>query len=185
MPKPSFSRVSLAPPVLLLAGLLILGGCSTFEKTTQGVADKLTIYTPDVVQGNFVSREQGELLRPGMSRLQVSDLLGTPLLTDVFHADRWDYVFTFKRRRQEVQQYRLTLYFSGDVLQGAEGVETLPSEEELVDHLAPRRTPKVPQLEATEEQLQKFEVPAEIPGRTEQTQIQPAAGGYPPLESQP
>ena len=50
------------------------------------------------MQGNFVSKEQVEALRPGMSRQQVRDILGTPLVTSVFHADRWDYVFTIKRQ---------------------------------------------------------------------------------------
>jgi outer membrane protein assembly factor BamE len=48
-----------------------------------------------VVQGNFVSREQVEFLKPGMTRQQVRDVLGTPLVASLFHADRWDYVFTW------------------------------------------------------------------------------------------
>ena len=49
----------------------------------------ITPYKVDVVQGNFISKEQVDLLKPGMTRAQVRDVLGTPLLTSVFHADRW------------------------------------------------------------------------------------------------
>ena len=54
-------------------------------------------YRIDVAQGNVVTKEQLARVSPGMSRLQVRDILGSPLLTDPFHADRWDYVFTIKR----------------------------------------------------------------------------------------
>ena len=50
-------------------------------------------------------------MRPGMTRVQVRDTLGTPLTTSIFHADRWDYVFTMKRVRVEPQKYRLTVFF--------------------------------------------------------------------------
>ena len=64
----------------------------------QRFADSITPYKVEVVQGNFVSKEQVEALKPGMSRQQVRDILGTPLVTSVFHGDRWDYVFTLKRQ---------------------------------------------------------------------------------------
>jgi outer membrane protein assembly factor BamE len=54
----------------------------------------ITPYKVDVIQGNFVSKEQVEQLRPGMTRDQVKATLGTPLMASLFHADRWDYVFT-------------------------------------------------------------------------------------------
>jgi outer membrane protein assembly factor BamE len=50
------------------------------------------------VQGNVVTSEQVARVKPGMTRAQVRDILGTPLLTDPFHADRWDYLFTIRRQ---------------------------------------------------------------------------------------
>jgi outer membrane protein assembly factor BamE (lipoprotein component of BamABCDE complex) len=49
------------------------------------------IYKPEVVQGNFVSREQVQALRAGMPRQAVRDVLGTPLVTSLFHAERWQF----------------------------------------------------------------------------------------------
>ena len=81
----------------LLAACATLAACSTVGDATRNFASRLSPYQVEVVQGNFVSREQMALLKPGMTRLQVRDLLGSPLVTSVFHADRWDYVFTLKR----------------------------------------------------------------------------------------
>ena len=106
------------------------------------------------MQGNFVSKEQVEALKPGMSRQQVRDILGTPLVTSVFHADRWDYVFTLKRQGVEPQQRKLTVYFKGDVLERVEG-DPMPSEAEFVATLDnKRKSAKVPPLEASEDKLQ-------------------------------
>jgi outer membrane protein assembly factor BamE len=72
-------------------------------------------------------------LQVGMSRAQVKQLLGTPLLTDMFHADRWDYVFYFKRGSTNVVQQRdLVIMFAGDRLASWTGGEDLPSNLELL-----------------------------------------------------
>ena len=79
-----------------------------------------------------MSREAVSQLREGMTRDQVRFLLGTPLLTDVFHADRWDYYFSFRRgSRPVVQSRQFTVYFEGDKLVRWVGNE-LPSEYELI-----------------------------------------------------
>ena len=94
MPLTSSIHARAAGRALLAAALLVgLGACSSFNDTTRGMADALTLYKPEVVQGNFVSKEQVAELQPGMTRVQVRDLLGTPLMTSLFHGDRWDYVF--------------------------------------------------------------------------------------------
>ena len=177
-------------PARAIAGAMLavltaaLGACSSFEQGTRGIADALTLYKPEVVQGNFVSKEQVAALQPGMSRVQVRDTLGTPLVTSVFHADRWDYVFTMKRQGVPLQNYKLSLFFNGDVLDRFEG-DDLPSETEFVQRISRERKVKVPVLEATEDQLAKF--PAAP------TDAAPAAGdaatstavpalSYPPLE---
>lgn len=76
----------------------------------------LSPYRIDVRQGNFVTQEMVAKLRPGMSKDQVRFVLGTPLVTDIFHADRWDYVYRFQPGNGEVQQRRLIVYFVDDKL---------------------------------------------------------------------
>ncbi len=89
-------------------------------------------YVPDIVQGNFVSSEQYSKLKLGMTREQVRQILGTPLLADYFHANRWDYVFEFKRNGQVVgKDRRVTLFFDGDKLVKFDG-DALPTDVELV-----------------------------------------------------
>ena len=115
----------------------------------------LTPYRADIIQGNFVSKEQVAELRPGLPREQVKALMGTPLLASVFHADRWDYVFTLKRQGVPDQSYKYTVFFKGDVLERFGGDE-LPSESEFINLIdSKREMGKVPVLEATEEQMLK------------------------------
>lgn len=135
-------------------------------------------YRVPVVQGNVVTREQAGALRPGMSRIQVRDILGTPLLASVFHADRWDYVFTLKRQGLESQARRVTVYFKGEVLDRFEA-DALPSETEFVASLGRQVTPKVPVLEAALEKLQEFPAPAPAP---QAQPLPPLPASYPPLE---
>lgn len=161
-----------------------LQGCGSFDGAGQRLANTITPYRVDVVQGNFVSREQVEALTPGMSRQQVRDLLGSPLITSLFHADRWDYVFNLKRPGVEVQTRRLTVFFKGDLLERFEGDE-MPTESEFVATLGSRKAlPKVPVLEATPEQLARFPAPA--PAAPEAAADAPAGAArttpYPPLE---
>lgn len=169
-------RASL-PALLVLAGL---SGCSL----TQGLhSDSFKPYVPEVVQGNFVSREQRQYLRPGMTRAQVRDVLGTPLVTSLFHADRWDYAFTIRRMGVPKQQFRLTLQFRNDLLSSIEGDE-LPSEAEFVQRLSrPAPAANVPALEASEEQLNKFPARKAEPAKPLPSAPLPAT--YPPLESAP
>lgn len=158
--------------------------CSSLGDGVPGITRVVTPYRIDIQQGNVITREQAEALQPGMPRLQVRDVLGSPLLTSVFHADRWDYVFTFQRQGQPLQQRKLAVFFKGDVLDRVEA-DALPTEAEFVASLdARRRLERVPALEATEAQLQAFQArnartaaPAPVPA----TGTAPVA--YPPLES--
>jgi len=116
----------------LLVAAVLAGACSAYDSTSRKVADAITPYRINIVQGNFVSREAASQLREGMTRDQVRFLLGTPLLTDVFHGNRWDYVFSFRRGSTPVvQQRRYTVFFDGDKLVKFGGDE-LPSEYELI-----------------------------------------------------
>lgn len=141
---------------LSLGGLL--AACGSFNSASRSVASVITPYKVDVVQGNFVSKEQVAALQAGMSRQQVREILGTPLVTSVFHADRWEYVFTLKRAKVDPQTRKLTVFFNGDQFDRAEGDE-MPSEDEFVASLGKKMNNiKVPQLEATEAQLARYPV---------------------------
>ena len=144
-------------------------------------ADALAYYIPEVVQGNFISREQKEFLQLGMSRQQVKEVLGTPLVASVFHDQRWDYVFTIRRQGVPPQSFSVSVWFKGDELERILGDE-LPSETEFVTKLVAKKSNlKVPRLEAKEEDLRKFPVPV----RNTETSAVPAVplpSSYPPLE---
>ena len=149
----------------------------------------ITPYKIDVIQGNFVSKEQVEQLQSGMSRDQVKAVLGTPLMTSLFHADRWDYVFTLKRQGVEPQAFKYTVFFKGDQLERFSG-DAMPSEAEFISTLTSKRASgKVPVLEATEEQLKAAEKSVSSKARSEPSSepvsapAGPSATVYPPLES--
>ena len=76
----------------------------------------LTPYKMEIRQGNFVTAEMRGKLKLGMSRQQVRYVLGTPLVSDAFHGNRWDYVYRLEQDRKIVDQQHLTLYFEGDKL---------------------------------------------------------------------
>jgi len=97
-------------PLLLAATALLASACSSLNNATNSLAGMVTPYRVEVVQGNFVSREQVEALQPGMSREQVREILGTPLVTSLFHANRWEYVFTIKRPNEAPQTRKLTVF---------------------------------------------------------------------------
>jgi len=92
-------------------------------------------YRPDIQQGNFVSQEMLDQLKVGQTREQVRFLLGTPLLTDMFHADRWDYPFYLARGNGELTTSRVTVYFKNDVVERFDG-GNLPTEREYIARIA-------------------------------------------------
>ena len=167
-----------------LAAAAMAGGCGSFDSMSQRIAGSVTPYKVEVVQGNFVSREQVAALKAGMSRQQVRDVLGTPLLTDAFHANRWDYVFTLKRQGVPPQARKLTVYFKGEQFDRVEGDE-MPTEAEFVASLDNRRKDaKVPVLQASEESLKKFSSAPSAPAPAASAAEPPAiSANYPPLEA--
>jgi outer membrane protein assembly factor BamE len=171
---------------LAIAACAAASACGTFDNVSNRIVGSIAPYQVEVVQGNFVSKEQVEAIKPGMSRQQVRDILGTPLVSSIFHADRWDYVFTLKRQGVPPQQRKLAVFFKANMLERFEGDE-MPSEAEFVATLDnKRKKAKVPELEASEESLKQFSsgrdpapatAPAPAPAETA-----PAAS-YPPLEA--
>lgn len=179
MRSPTLRSAAIALSLLAGAGL---AGCSTFDRASTSVAGILTPYRVEVVQGNFVSKEQVDALRPGMSREQVRDILGTPLLTDMFHADRWDYVFTIHRQGVAPQTRRLTVFFKDGVLDRFEG-DTMPTEAEFVASISSKQAPaKVPELQASEQQLDKYAPPKPTADPAPKSDA-PLPASYPPLDA--
>lgn len=83
----------------------------------------------DIQQGNVITEEQLSLLKPGMERNQIRQLIGSPMLTDPFHADRWDYYYSMKAGREPVVRYRATLFFSNDRLLRIEREGPIPEKD--------------------------------------------------------
>ncbi|MBL0090726.1 MAG: outer membrane protein assembly factor BamE [Ideonella sp.] len=121
---------------LALAAVALAGSACSSLQSSDSFLGVITPYRMDIVQGNVVTAEQARLVKPGMTRAQVRDALGTPMLTDLFHADRWDYVFTIKRPGTEPQRRSVVAFFKGDVLERLEA-PNLPSEKEFVATISP------------------------------------------------
>jgi outer membrane protein assembly factor BamE len=167
---------------LVLAACAAAVGCGSVDGLSRRVASAVTPYKVEVVQGNFVSREQVEQLKPGMPRQQVRELLGTPLVSSLFHGDRWDYIFTIKRDGVMEAPRRLTLFFKGDALERFQG-DTMPSESEFVAAIGTKpRDARKPVLEASEEQLQRAAANKPAAQQPTPTAAAPSPASYPPLE---
>jgi outer membrane protein assembly factor BamE len=177
--KPS---VAMTRPALCVLTLLLVA-CSTVENSTARLGALLEPYRVEVVQGNVVTKEQFAALRPGMSRNQVREVLGTPLISSVFHAQRWDYAFTIRRQGAQPLQRHVSVFFENDVLARFEADE-LPTEAEFTARIDTRLKGKitVPKLEASPEEIKPY-LTTRTPGVTT-TDKPPVSMTYPPLEPQ-
>ena len=111
-------------PVLMLLTLLTLlpfGGCSYVPRIPG-----ITPYRMEIQQGNFVSQEMVAQLKPGMTKEQVRFILGTPMVTDIFHPERWDYVYWRESRAGKREQRKLTVLFDNGQLARLDG-DVVPS----------------------------------------------------------
>ena len=115
-------RASFCAPLLVLFATLGLSGCNWFPS--------LGVYKLDINQGNYVTQDMVERLKVGQTRQQVKSAVGTPLLADPFHADRWDYVYEFARQGRTLER-RFTVYFVDDKLARWEGDEMPPPPAEV------------------------------------------------------
>jgi outer membrane protein assembly factor BamE len=97
----------------LLTAALTMAGCGSVTNYLPGF---LTPYRPDVQQGNVITSEMVDQLRPGMTRDQVKFMLGTALLADGFHPDRWDYLYYLNPRAGAPQRRNLVIYFKDNRL---------------------------------------------------------------------
>ena len=117
-------------------------------------------YRPDIQQGNFVSQEMLAQLKEGQTREQVKFILGTPLLTDIFHADRWDFPFYLARGNGDLTSSRVTVYFKDDKVVRFDG-GNLPTEREYIERIAGKskmamkEAPKKEEVPSASIQIQK------------------------------
>lgn len=88
---------------------LLLASCSLF-----------TSHKVEIRQGNLISPEMQARIKVGMTPQQVKAVLGTPLINDPFHANRWDYIYRFSQQGKLAEEKRVTLYFENDALQRIE-----------------------------------------------------------------
>lgn len=108
----------------------------------------LGIFTPykqDIQQGNFISHEMAAQIKEGLSKEQVRFLLGVPLLTDMFHEGRWDYLFRLQKANGQITTNRLTIFFKDNRVVRFESTQ-LPGEVEYISHIS--GTPPAPPKEA-------------------------------------
>jgi outer membrane protein assembly factor BamE len=169
-------------PVRGAAALLLtlsLAGCDSLQRTDSFLG-LITPYRIDIVQGNAVTQEQAALLKPGLTRLQVRDILGTPLMSDPFHASRWDYLFTLRRPGATVQRRSVVVQFDGDVVKSVEAPD-LPSEREFVASISRIKDPRAPRLELSDEERKALPLPP--PRVAPPPEPIGPVRDYPPLES--
>lgn len=88
----------------------MLTGCST------KIVPAITPYKIDIQQGNYIQPETLAKIKPGMTKSQVRFALGTPLMVDPFHANRWDYIYRLQQRGKLVDEHKVALFFEGDIL---------------------------------------------------------------------
>jgi outer membrane protein assembly factor BamE len=164
-----------------VATLLGAGGCQSMLQASDSFLGIITPYRIEVVQGNVITSEQIALVKPGMNRAQVRDVLGTPLLTDVFHANRWDYVFTLRRPGADPQRRRVVVMFDADIFKSIDTGGALPSEREFVASIDTFKTSRnAPPLELTPAQEKALPVPPK-PALVDAEPLGPVRD-YPPLE---
>ena len=103
--------------IFTLAVLLLLAGCSSVPSL---------LYKIEIQQGNVITQEMVNKLKPGMTRSQVRFALGSPMISDAFHENRWDYLYRFEQRGQLVEQRKLTVFFENDQLVRIDGSFSTP-----------------------------------------------------------
>lgn len=164
---------------LALACVSLLSACGSL-RNPETLFGLLTPYRIDVVQGNVVTQEVMAQVQPGLGRLQVREILGTPLLTDPFHADRWDYAFSIRRQGVPDQRRRVTVFFRNDVVDRLE-TESLPTEREFVASIDRPLGGSEPKLQMTPAEI------AALPQPPKSDNVRRAPQGairdYPVLES--
>ena len=105
--------------IIIVAASLLLGACRGQLLTLP--LGPLRPYQMEIQQGNVVTQEMIAKVQPGMSRAQVRFALGTPLVEDVFHKDRWDYVYQYQKAGRVTEHRRIVVIFKDDKLVRIDG----------------------------------------------------------------
>jgi outer membrane protein assembly factor BamE len=124
----------------IIALALLLPACSYIPMAP-------SVYKIDIQQGNVVTQDMLSRLKPGMTRSQVRFALGTPLVTDAFHPNRWDYVYRYQKAGELTEQRRVTAVFENDVLLRVEGDVVPAGSAKPAAGAAPVETQPVPKAE--------------------------------------
>ena len=126
---------------LILCSAMALGVSACSIIPDNYVPSFVKPYKFDIQQGNFITQQDVAKLQVGMTKEQVRFILGTPLLNDAFHANRWDYVYRLMRAGGQTTQSRYTVIFENERV-ARHGGENLPASP--TDLLGPDSTTKVP-----------------------------------------
>ncbi len=126
---------SLLPALLVLA---LLGGCASADRSRSGFLEP---YRFSIPQGNYLNQQMLDQVRQGMSREQVRLTIGSPLVTDIFHPDRWDYVFRFQYPNGDAELRRVTIFFKEDRVAEVKA-DALPQRDDPNDPALPGYQPK-------------------------------------------
>lgn len=127
------ARLSAAVPSGLLVAALLITGCSSDPSTRSGLIQP---YRIDLPQGNYLTRAMVEQVQPGMTREQVRAILGTPLLGQIFHADRWDYAFRYRHSDGRTEQRNVSVRFRDNAVTQVIA-DPLPEREDAADPALP------------------------------------------------
>jgi outer membrane protein assembly factor BamE len=131
---------------LVLAGSLLAGGCAVMDRVLPSKDELPFVYRVDVQQGNVVTQQMLAQLKPGMEKTKVRHIMGTPVLIDVFHSNRWDYLYTFQDGQGPRQRRQVSLFFDGDRLARVEG-DVRPAPGPLVVERKPDVEVAVPEVD--------------------------------------
>ena len=138
-------------------------------------------YNAPFMLENMTSDKYTPFMERELNRAQVRDILGSPLLADPFHANRWDYVFTIRRQGAEPQLRRVVVLFKGEALESIDTGGPLPGEREFVASIDTLKTSRsAPSLALTDEQIKALPAPAPAPAPEPVPPAPPRS--YPPLE---
>jgi outer membrane protein assembly factor BamE len=98
--------------ILLIFVSLLLASCSNLSS----YAPTFTPHKIEIRQGNLITQDMRDKIRVGMSQTQIKAALGAPLINDLYHANRWDYIYRLDQQGKTVENQRLTLYFENRLL---------------------------------------------------------------------
>ncbi len=99
----------------------LLAGCASSTDGGSKLVSFPGAYKIDIQQGNVITQEMVNQLRPGMTRSQVQYVMGTPLLDDIFNQDRWDYVYSLQPGNEPRTQKTVSIFFDDNRLSSIQG----------------------------------------------------------------